>query len=203
MKFPLVPAKKYVALEYHATDSPAEALRLLDSQEHEFVDGLAFGPQAFIVMYGNMADKADPRRGTVNHINSWYKPLFYKYAEIFLQKRADGGVGGDKRQRRPHMDYIPLRDYYHRHTRSYFWAASDPMPYITNRLFLFLFGWILPCTDIKLLKRVIFAMMPEKMTKRAMILILMNTMLQDFLVPLRHLEEWVRVLHETVEVYPL
>ena len=47
----------------------------------------------------------------VNAIGNYYKPWFYKHVEKYLH--SGNGV-----------EYIPLRHYYHRHTRSIFWQLQ-------------------------------------------------------------------------------
>ena len=47
----------------------------------------------------------------LNPIGKWYKPWFFKHVESFL---STGKA----------TEYLPLRDYYHRHTRSIFWELQ-------------------------------------------------------------------------------
>ena len=46
--------------------------------------------------------------GPLNVLSRWHKPWFFKHVE---SKLADG---------KPSVEYVPLRDYYHRHTHSMF-----------------------------------------------------------------------------------
>jgi hypothetical protein len=48
----------------------------------------------------------------VNKIGQWYKPWFFKHVESYLVTGKNGS------------EIIPLRDYYHRHTRSIFWELQ-------------------------------------------------------------------------------
>ena len=48
----------------------------------------------------------------LNEVGRWFKPWFFKHVKSYLDK-GDGGV-----------EYIPIRDYYHRHTRSIFWEIQ-------------------------------------------------------------------------------
>ncbi|KAG7177545.1 Delta(24)-sterol reductase-like 2 [Homarus americanus] len=64
-------------------------------------------------------DEATPRKksrrrqsGMLNEIGRWFKPWFFKHVETFLKKNETG------------IEYIPIRDYYHRHTRSIFWEIQ-------------------------------------------------------------------------------
>jgi len=47
----------------------------------------------------------------LNEIGRYFKPWFFKHVQQFL-------VTG------PAVEYIPLRQYYHRHTRSLFWQIQ-------------------------------------------------------------------------------
>jgi len=92
VKLPLMPAARYVELEYHPTCSLAEAQRLLESERHEFVEGIAYSRDQCVVTLGNLVDRADSRRGPVNHINRWYKPFFHTHMEKFLRLHARGAA---------------------------------------------------------------------------------------------------------------
>ena len=70
------------------------------------------------MMYGDMTDKIEP--SLVNAIGKYYKPWFYTHVQSFLQKG-------------PSTEYIPLRDYYHRHTRSLFWSVCVAVDLGLNR----------------------------------------------------------------------
>lgn len=48
----------------------------------------------------------------LNSIGNYYKPWFFKHVENYLKTNREG------------LEYIPLRHYYHRHTRSIFWELQ-------------------------------------------------------------------------------
>lgn len=48
----------------------------------------------------------------LNSIGNYYKPWFFKHVENYLKTNKEG------------LEYIPLRQYYHRHTRSIFWELQ-------------------------------------------------------------------------------
>ena len=54
-------------------------------------------------MTGAMTDSCEP--GKLNEIGKWFKPWFFKHAASFLDQGVDC------------TEYIPLRDYHHRHSR--------------------------------------------------------------------------------------
>ena len=54
------------------------------------------------IMTGNMVDSCPPNK--LNEIGKWYKPWFFKHVEEIVTSG-------------PVTEYIPIRDYYHRHSR--------------------------------------------------------------------------------------
>ena len=72
------------------------------NESPEFVECLAYSPDRAVVMYGDMVDSCQLDK--LNEIGVWHKPWFFKHVEEFLHK-------GDS------VEYIPLRHYYHRHSR--------------------------------------------------------------------------------------
>lgn len=48
----------------------------------------------------------------INRIGLHFQPWFFKHVEGYLQREQTG------------VEYIPLRQYYHRHTRSIFWELQ-------------------------------------------------------------------------------
>ena len=121
----------------------------------------------------------------VNHLNAWYKPWFFKHVESYLKKGS--GTKGHK-----HIEYIPIRDYYHRHQRSYFWEVEVGFGYGNNFLFRYLFGWVYP------INFQIFKITSPKIAKT--IFWEKNHILQDYMVPMNKLETIINFTHNEVEV---
>jgi delta24-sterol reductase len=116
----------------------------------------------------------------VNRIGRWYKPWFFKHVESFLV-------------RGPGSEYIPLRDYFHRHSRSIFWEIQEIIPFGNHPLFRYALGWMSP-PKISLLK-----LTQTKSIKR---MYEANHMIQDMLVPLKSLKDSLDVFHEETQVSP-
>jgi delta24-sterol reductase len=135
-----------------------------------FVEALAFSKNQSVLMVGEMTQVTDMRNGTaynryppssfdnvvlhfffvllcptpqhcepsqVFNLGKYYAPWFYKHVEGFLTK--DKPIDG-----KPFKEYIPIRDYYHRHTRSLFWTAELIIPFGNHPLFRLVFGWMFP-----------------------------------------------------------
>jgi hypothetical protein len=211
---------RYIRLEYRSTNSITEAAKLLATEDFEFVEGIMFGLNKFVVMHGTPVDRANNKQVKckgrrklsrcqlppililnalirfycktiistdtmsiqiqINSVNSWYKPWFYKHVERFLDK-----PGG-------HIEYIPTRDYYHRHQRSYFWEISVAMPYGNSPILRYFFGWIYPA-NFQLRK----LLSPQSLTN---LLFTKNHVLQDFMVPMSQFAATVKMVHQEVEV---
>ncbi|KAK7889562.1 hypothetical protein WMY93_025122 [Mugilogobius chulae] len=92
------------------------------------------------------------------------------------------------------VEYIPLRHYYHRHTRSIFWEIQDIIPFGNNPLFRWVFGWMVP-PKISLLK------LTQGETIRK--LYEQHHVVQDMLVPMKHLQDAITRFHQEINVYPL
>lgn len=118
----------------------------------------------------------------MDYIGKYWKPWFFKHVESYLSTKKTG------------VEYIPLRDYYHRHTRSLFWELQDIIPFGNNLIFRLLFGWMVP-PKISLMK-----LTETETTKR---LYEEHHVVQDMLVPINTLAESINVFHREFEVYPL
>ena len=59
-------------------------------------------------------EEAKAASAPTNRIGLWYKPWFYKHVASYLHKQG------------PIVEYIPLRDYYHRHTKAHTRRGSNP-----------------------------------------------------------------------------
>lgn len=181
----IVPAQRFVKVEYkpcHSLDNLIETFTAETQREegNQFVEGLMFSLHSGVVMTANMSNTAEP--GKINKIGCWFKPWFFKHVETYLAK----GSGG--------VEYIPLRDYYHRHTRSIFWEIRDIIPFGNNVVFRYLLGWLVP-PKVSLLKLTQGQAVKELYEK--------NHFIQDMLVPLSDIKEALEVFHKEVKIYPI
>jgi len=179
----IIPAKKYLHLKYQPLFSRAELVETFEtaarSGNHDFVEALVYNDNEAVIMTGSMTDSVEPQK--LNAIGNYYKPWFYKHVETFLQ------VGSRD-------EYIPLRDYYHRHTKSFFWEAADIIPFGNHPLFRYLLGWAFP-PKICLLK----ATQTDALRK----LYDQHHLVQDMLVPISSLDDALNVFKQEFNLYPL
>ncbi|CAK1595444.1 unnamed protein product [Parnassius mnemosyne] len=187
----LVPAKKYIRLEYHPYTSLSELSsrfrqEALKENPHQFIEALLFSKESGVFMAGDMVDEVGAD-GKLNPIGNWYSEWFFKQVMRHLKNWQQG-------RRNTVVEYIPLRHYYHRHTRSLFWELQDIVSFGNHPIFRYLFGWLMP-PEVSLLKLT----QPEavgKLYDRAHVI-------QDMLVPIDKLENAIECFHTEFEVYPI
>ena len=76
-----------------------------DPDQYEFVECLMYDKDRAVVMTGQMVDCCEPDQ--LNEIGRWFKPWFFKHVQGYLDANTTG------------TEYIPMKDYYHRHSRYY------------------------------------------------------------------------------------
>jgi delta24-sterol reductase len=199
-KLKLIPCKEYVKLTYtphHSKESYIEQMRQLSGEygtgNNEtlpmFVEGLAFSLDTAVIMSGDFVDAKDVPRGAANHLSRWWKPWFYTHVREMLHN-AKGETSTICK-----VEYIPLRDYYHRHTQSLFWEMELMIPIGNNVVFRWLLGWLMP-PKVSFLK-----ISQTEMTRQ---LVERTHVAQDFLVPTRKMSEFLDLCdREFDRIYPL
>ncbi|XP_039279750.1 delta(24)-sterol reductase isoform X2 [Nilaparvata lugens] len=179
----IIPCKRFVELTYQPVYSLGEAVDLFEKEikrktGNEFVEGIMFSKETGVIMTGHLVDS--PKK-TTNAIGRWYKQWFYKHVESFFETGKS-------------IEYIPLRDYYHRHTRSLFWTIEEIIPFGNHWIFRWIFGWMTP-PKISFLK----------LTQTGIIkkLYLKTQVFDDTLVPLSTTKDMISFYDEAYNVYPL
>ncbi|XP_069949667.1 delta(24)-sterol reductase-like isoform X2 [Cherax quadricarinatus] len=115
VKIKIIPAQRFVRVEYKPCYSLDDIVKTFTQETtkvegNQFVEGVMYSLHSGVVMTANMCTAAHP--GQLNKIGRWYKPWFFKHVETYLINHETG------------VEYFPLRDYYHRHTRSIFWEIQ-------------------------------------------------------------------------------
>ncbi|XP_002740991.1 delta(24)-sterol reductase [Saccoglossus kowalevskii] len=179
----IIPAKKFVKIEYFPVKTTENISKVFKDKvfgENEFVEALVYSDHEAVIMTANQTENAEAEK--VNAIGNYWKPWFFKHVESYLKK----GRGG--------VEYIPLRHYYHRHTRSIFWELQDIIPFGNNPIFRYLCGWMVP-PKISLLK------LTQGETIRR--LYEQHHVIQDMLVPLETLDSSLKCFDKELKLYPL
>jgi len=180
----IVRSKNFVKLSYEPFTRKETFLKEFDAasrdETNDFVEALCYSPDKYVLMKGTMTNAVETSK--VHEIGKWYGPWFYKNAEIYLDKNKAG------------VEYIPLRDYYHRHTRSLFWEMHDIVPFGNNILFRLLLGWLLP-------PKVSFLKLTT--TPRLHQIYKQKHVDQDLLIPMETLGGFIDKSEELFGMYPI
>jgi len=201
-KLRMIPCKDFVKLTYtphHEKESYVEHMRQLSGEYTNngpepaipmFVEGLAYSLDTAVVMSGDFVTASEIPRGATNRIGLWHKPWFYKHVQKMLYTGSD-----KKKNNEPIVEYIPLTDYYHRHTQSLFWEMELMIPIGNNVIFRWLVGWLMP-------PKVSFLKISQTELTRQMVE--RTHVAQDFLVPTRKMSEFLEICDEEFDrIYPL
>ena len=91
-------------------------------------------------------------------------------------------------------EFVPIRDYFHRHTRSIFWELEMVVPAGVNPIFRFIFGWALPprIGFLKLTQTEALRVQQEE-----------NHVAQDMLVPMALAGAALDEFDDAYDIYPL
>ncbi len=180
----VIPSKAYVRLTYEpAFGLEAVCARFQElacaAEPPEFLEMLLFEPDRAVLVYGDFAEL--PAGERPNRIGRFHKPWFHKHIESFLER----GKG---------TEYIPLREYYHRYTRSLYWHGELLVPFGNHPVFRYLLGWLMP-PKVSMLRLLQSERVRNYRDERNVV--------QDGLIPIRFLREGIEMFHREFECYPL
>ena len=190
----VIPCKTYVAVHYIPCTTQADGVREFRRWSEEqgdetadFVEALSYSEDTMVVMpaYFCNANEIQSKypEATHNSIGWWFKPWFYKHVEWMLEDKK-----GDR------WEIIPLRDYFHRHTKSIFWELEQIIPVGNHPIFRFLLGWAVP-------PKVSFLKLTQ--TKAIEKLYEEQHVIQDMLVPISEMGKSLDVFEKHYGIYPL
>jgi len=196
VKLKVVKCKQFVRMRYYPCNKSlkqgCETFESFCAQDEDtaadFVESLVYSKDSMVVMTGKMVDSV-PKHGILNEIGRFYKPWFYKHVQSMFDR-----VLKQKNSPLYVEEYIPLRDYYHRHTKSIFWELEDIIPVGNQAWFRYLLGWLVP-PKVAFLKLTT----TESMTK----MYDQVHVAQDMLLPMKDLEMHLNVFDEVLGIYPL
>ena len=102
-------------------------------QVPDFVETMIFDSTNAVITTGRYASREEATRkeNVINEIGWWYKPWFYTHVATALKRGK-------------FVEYVPAREYHHRHTRSLYWEGALIVPMGNHPLFRFLLGWLMP-----------------------------------------------------------
>lgn len=183
----VVPVKPYMHLEYipcHSQEEFCAQFQSLSESENppSYLEGLVYSPSKSIILCGELADLEEQPGVAINRINRWYKKWFHTHLESLFTKKG------------PHIELIPLRQYFHRHTPSVFFQLKELIPFANSAWYRYLFAW-LGAPKVSLIKFTY----TKNLRKQSMF----NRVTQDVIVPMSELNEVLEFSHEHFSIYPL
>jgi delta24-sterol reductase len=143
------------------------------------VEGIVFTRDEAVIMTGRFSATAEP--GKIHVANRWYQPWFAGRSRKCLTTGRND-------------EYIPVMDYYRRHVRGMYWESELIVPFGNNPIFRYLLGWMMP-PKISFLRLTQGDRIRQYYDQKHVI--------QDALVPIRHLEETLDTFDRIFEGYPV
>ncbi|KAK4709899.1 hypothetical protein R3W88_004412 [Solanum pinnatisectum] len=180
---PVVGNLKEIAQAYIDSFSPRDGDQDNREKVPDFVETMVYTPTEAVCMTGRYASKEEAKKkgNVINNVGWWFKTWFYQHAQTALKKGE-------------FVEYIPTREYYHRHTRSLYWEGKLILPFGDQWWFRFFFGWAMP-PKVSLLKATQGEYIRNYYHE--------NHVIQDMLVPLYKVGDALEWVHSEMEVYPL
>ncbi len=187
LELKIIPIQSHVRLRYEPLRSQAEYCARLEAlsmgeDRPDFVEATIFSKEEAVVMSGEFATPTTPDElARVNPVNRWWKPWFFEHVRSFLS-----GSGGE--------EFVPLRDYLHRHDRAIFWTLRDMIPFGNHVLFRYALGWMCP-PRIQFLKLTTTPGIRE--------LTFTKQVFQDIVLPLNSLPRAIELSEHLFDIYPV
>lgn len=150
-----------------------------------FVESLAYGLNSAVVMEADFCASKVESGASFNDIGLWFKKWFYVHVQEVVATARDGEAV---------VEIMPLRSYYHRHTKGIFWEMQHIIPFADQAWFRYLLGWAVP-PNLPLMKSTQTAAM-KKMWREQFVV-------QDMLVPITDLKELMIFLDKKMRIYPM
>ncbi|KAK6027812.1 hypothetical protein OSTOST_06156 [Ostertagia ostertagi] len=181
----LIPIKPFVKITYSPVRSAEEMQSKLTEEsqcrENEFVEGMQFSPSSGVVLRGRFSEGPPKNWGAANRIGRWYKPWYYTHVQSIINTT-----------KQEYTEFVPLRDFYHRHSKSLYWELKDYIPFGNTLLFRLYFGYMCP-PNVDLMKMFNPTVMSSRFDK--------GRVRHDFLIPMEHLDEAMEVCDKELEVW--
>ena len=186
----VIPCKPYVRISYRRFDSCeryTEAFAEASTRKTAaaFVEGLAYSLNKAVIMEADFCAEPSLPNARFNDIGLWYKKWFFVHADELTSRLAEGEAV---------EEIVPLRSYYHRHTRGIFWQMPYIIPFADQAWFRYLLGWAVP-PNIPLMKSTQTPAMKKMWREQFMV--------QDMLLPMTKLRDTMKHIDRNISVYPI
>jgi len=178
----LIPAKKYVVLEYIVVRSFNEAKQTLEQQgrdeKNDFIDGIMFAKDLGVVIVGRLSNRVVQN---VEHFRRAHDQWYYLHVEASLSEHPKGW-----------RETVPLQDYLFRYDRGAFWVgrfAFDLFHVPYTRMMRFVLNPILHT-------RKLYQALQESGQSQLHIV-------QDLVLPAKNFTQFCDFLDQELQTYPL
>mmetsp|Transcript_3665 Transcript_3665/g.10525 ORF Transcript_3665/g.10525 Transcript_3665/m.10525 type:complete len:577 (-) Transcript_3665:395-2125(-) len=180
--------KPFVRITYvptYSTKDLASKMETLATQENSpsFLEATIYTRDKAVIQCAEFCDApatAEEKR-RYNGINWWWKPFYYKWVETFIEKGES-------------WEIVPTKHFYHRFTRSIFWEIEDMIPFSNHPIYRLFWGWM-GAPEVSLLK-----LFQGPVIRKASVY---AHVVQESIMPIRHLGEGVERFDDWYGVYPL
>jgi len=183
----IIPIKSYVRVNYlpcYTQDDLCERMKVFAEMEKppDFLEATVYSQNESVLMFSYFQDaNLMTDWNKINFVNCFWKPWYY----LHCKKALDNGA---------FSEYIPIRHYHHRFTRSIFWELRDLIPFGNHPLYRYCLGW-LGAPKVSLIKKT--------MTPQIRKEVFYKHAVQDIIIPIDKMKESINKFHEWFEVYPL
>ncbi|KAF2092315.1 FAD-binding domain-containing protein [Saccharata proteae CBS 121410] len=120
----LIPAKKYVELEYVTVETVPTAISTIQSamaaSKHDFIDGILFSATHGAIMLGTMTDEPSSPAIKICRFSRPWDNWFYLHASSVSKPARHSNTPTPKPS---HTELVPLTDYLFRYDRGAFWTG--------------------------------------------------------------------------------
>jgi delta24-sterol reductase len=186
LELKIIPIKPFVYLQYTPVFSQSEYCTkirelAIKPDAADFLEMTIFDKGRAVIMEGWFHDGKGGSLPSINPINHFSKPWFFKHVETFLTKG-------------PASELIPLKDYIFRHNRSIFWVLQDMVPYGNRPLARYCLGWMYPPS---------IAFLKLTMTSQIRKMTFEKQVFQDIVLPLTSLSQAIDLSDKLFSLYPL
>ncbi|CAM6099707.1 unnamed protein product [Calypogeia fissa] len=180
---PVKGSLKEVAQVYTDSFCPRDLDQDNPAKVPDFVEGIVYSVDRAVITTGRYAssEEAHQNGNKINNFGWWFKPWFHIHTETALEKGE-------------FVEYVAIRQYYHRHTRSLYWEGGLIVPMGNHPLFRLFLGWLMP-PKVSILK-----LTQNDAIRRYYI---QRHACQDLLVPQHKVAESLEFCHENFETYPV
>lgn len=186
VKVRLLRTKRFLRMVYEPTSSAEQLTAKLSEYAAmegapDFLEATQYDRHRAVIQAAWYAE-SPPAGRVANPINRFWKPFFFRYVETFLNRDS------------PYEEYIPLKDFLHRFTRSIFWELEDMIPFSNHPIYRCLWGWM-GAPEVSLLK-----LFQGPVIRRASVY---AHVVQESIMPIDKLPEGIEKFDEWFACYPL